>query len=47
MTSKTRPLSRKALAAYEANRNLAVDLLQSIREIARTNPKAVLAAAGK
>jgi putative transcriptional regulator len=31
--SKTKPLSRKQLAAYEATRNLAADLLQSIREM--------------
>lgn len=33
MPSKTKPLSRKQLAAYEATRNLAADLLQSIREM--------------
>jgi putative transcriptional regulator len=31
--SKTKPLSRKQLAAYEATRDLAADLLQSIREM--------------
>lgn len=33
MPSKTKPLSRKELAAYEAKRDLAADLLQSIREM--------------
>lgn len=33
MPSKTKPLSRKQLAAYEATRNLAADLLQSISEM--------------
>ena len=33
MPSKTKPLSRKQLAGYEATRNLAADLLQSIREM--------------
>lgn len=33
MPSKTKPLSRKQLAAYEATRNLTADLLQSIREM--------------
>jgi putative transcriptional regulator len=31
--SKTKPLNAKALAAYEAKRDLAADLLQSIREM--------------
>jgi putative transcriptional regulator len=31
--SKTKPLSPKQLAAYEATRNLATDLLRSIREM--------------
>jgi putative transcriptional regulator len=31
--SKTKPLSRTQLAAHEATRNLAADLLQSIREM--------------
>jgi putative transcriptional regulator len=31
--SKTKPLSRKQLTAYEATRDLAADLLQSIREM--------------
>jgi len=31
--SKTKPLSRKELAAYEAKRDLAAELLQSIREM--------------
>ena len=33
MPSKTRPLSDRALAAYEAERDLAADLLQSVREM--------------
>ena len=33
MPSKTKPLSRKELAAYEAKRDLAAELLQSIREM--------------
>lgn len=33
MPSKTRPLSKAALAAYEAKRDLAADLLQSVREM--------------
>ena len=33
MPSKTKPLSRKALEAYEAKRDLAAELLQSIREM--------------
>ena len=33
MPSKTKPLNAKALAAYEAKRDLAADLLQSIREM--------------
>jgi putative transcriptional regulator len=31
--SKIKPLSRKALGAYEAKRDLATDLLQAIREM--------------
>jgi putative transcriptional regulator len=31
--SKTRPLSSRELAAYEAGRDLAADLLQSVREM--------------
>lgn len=33
MLSKTKPLSKAALAAYEAKRDLAADLLQSVREM--------------
>ena len=33
MPSKTKPLSRKELEAYEAKRDLAAELLQSIREM--------------
>lgn len=33
MPSKTKPLSPKELAAYEAGRDLGADLLQSIREM--------------
>jgi putative transcriptional regulator len=31
--SKSKPLSQKELAAYEAKRDLAADLLQSVREM--------------
>jgi putative transcriptional regulator len=31
--SKTKPLSPKALAAYEAKRDLAAELIQSVREM--------------
>ena len=33
MHSKSKPLSRKQLADYEATRDLAADLLQSIKEM--------------
>lgn len=33
MPSKTKPLSKAALAAYEAKRDFAADLLQSVREM--------------
>ena len=33
MPSKTKPLSPKELAKYEATRNLGAELLQSIREM--------------
>ena len=33
MPSKTKPLSGKALAAYESKRDLAAELLQSVREM--------------
>lgn len=33
MPSKSKPLSQKELAAYEAKRDLAAELLQSVREI--------------
>lgn len=33
MHSKTKPLSRKELEAYEAKRDLAAELLQSIKEM--------------
>ena len=33
MPSKSKPLSQKELAAYEAKRDLAADLLQSVREM--------------
>jgi hypothetical protein len=37
--SKSKPLSRKQLADYEATRDLAADLLQSIKEMkARSTP---------
>ena len=33
MPSKTKPLSKSQLAAYEARRDLAAELLQSVREM--------------
>jgi putative transcriptional regulator len=39
--SKTKPLSAKALSAYEAKRDLAADLLQSIREMKAGKTKVV------
>ena len=33
MSSKSKPLSKSELAAYEAKRDLAADLLQSVREM--------------
>ena len=33
MPSKSKPLSQKELAAYEAKRDLAAELLQSVREV--------------
>ena len=33
MPSKSKPLSQKELAAYEAKRDLAAELLQSVREM--------------
>ena len=33
MPSKSKPLSKAELAAYEAKRDLAADLLQSVREM--------------
>ncbi len=41
MPSKTKPLAAKELAAYEARRDLAADLLQSIREMKAGKTKAV------
>ena len=41
MPSKTRPLSKTALAAYEAKRDLAADLLQSVREMKAGNVRVV------
>lgn len=41
MPSKTKPLSAKELAAYEAKRDLAADLLQSIREMRAGKTKVV------
>jgi putative transcriptional regulator len=39
--SKTKPLSPKELASYEAKRDLAADLLQSIREMKAGKAKVV------
>jgi putative transcriptional regulator len=39
--SKTKPLNSKQLATYEAKRNLAADLLQSIREMKAGKTKIV------
>jgi putative transcriptional regulator len=39
--SKTKPLSKAALAAYEAKRDLAADLLQSVREMKAGNVRVV------
>lgn len=33
MPSKTKPLTKRKLAAYEVDRNLAAELLQSVREM--------------
>ena len=41
MLSKTKPLSKAALAAYEAKRDLAADLLQSVREMKAGNVRVV------
>ena len=41
MPSNTKPLSAKELAAYEAKRDLAADLLQSIREMKAGKAKVV------
>jgi putative transcriptional regulator len=40
--SKTKPLSRKELAAYEAKRDLAAELLQSIKEMKAGKVRVVL-----
>jgi len=60
--SRSQPLTKTGLAAYDVRRKLAEALLQSVREmqagqvqaarrallaIASTNPKAVLAVAGR
>lgn len=47
MPSKIKPLSRKQLAAYEATRNLAADLLQSIREMKAGKTQVVFSAAAE
>jgi putative transcriptional regulator len=41
MPSKTKPLGSKKLAAHEAKRDLAADLLQSIREMKTGKTKVV------
>ena len=45
MPSKTKPLSSKELAAFEAKRDLAAELLQSIREMKAGKTKVVLSPA--
>lgn len=45
MPSKTKPLSRKELAAYEAKRDLAAELLQSIKEMKAGKVRVVLSPA--
>ena len=45
MQSKTRPLSNKELAAFEAKRDLAAELLQSIREMKAGKTHVVLSPA--
>ena len=45
MPSKTEPLNRKELAAFEAKRNLADELLQSIREMKSGKTRVVLSPA--
>ncbi len=42
MPSKSKPLSRKELAAYEAKRDLAADLLQAVREMKAGQVEVVL-----
>ena len=41
MSSKTKPLSKAALAAYKAKRDLAADLLRSVREMKAGNVRVV------
>ena len=45
MPSKTKPLSSKELAAFEAKRDLAAELLQSIREMKAGKTQFVLSPA--
>ena len=45
MPSKTKPLRGQELAVYEANRSLAADLLQSIREMKSGTTHTVLSPA--
>ena len=45
MPSKTKPLNRKELAAFEAKRDLAAELLQSIREMKAGKTHVVLSPA--
>lgn len=45
MPSKTKPLNRKELAAFEAKRDLAAELLQSIREMKSGKTHVVLSPA--
>ena len=47
MLSKTNPLNRKELAAFEANRDLVSELLQSIREMKAGKTHVVLSPASQ
>jgi putative transcriptional regulator len=44
MRAQTKPLSRKALAKFEASRNLGAELLQSIREMKASQVQVVRSA---
>lgn len=47
MPSKTKPLSKKELQTYESKRDLAADLLQSIREMKAGKTAVVFSAASE